>query len=498
MNVLLINPPLYRLIESRDVFFPSGLGYLASVLDEAGYLVRIYNADLPRNENYTQPSFTEHFQNHHKLYAALADDHHHVWREVSDTLQDFRPDAVGITSTTLTYPVARKIASLVKRYDRDCPVVIGGPHATTCAEAVLEDREFDYAVRGEGERTLLELVQYLEEHSPPLHTVAGLSFRQNGVVQHNPPRPLIQDLDAIPFPRRELSLDCALYRPAEICYVVTSRACPYRCTFCASHALWGNKVRFRSIPNVLEEIKYLASLYERPFISIADDTFGLDSTRVEQLCTCLLNEGANIAWACATRASLVQDEIIQHMRKAGCRFVYVGVESGSDRILRRIKKQITVEECKRAATILERNGVPWGSFFMVGFPDETLEDMQRTEELMKELRSLQTSLNIFTPLPGTELYEECQERGLIPAEPDWRLFDHYAPEVSVAAQVPEGQFEDIARRMFATADELNRRESSRWRRAWRLRGFYARHPLFLFERVLGFVKRRIHSQVLNQ
>ena len=490
MRILLINPPYQRLNELHaSVSFPTGLGYIASVLDQAGYHVRIYDANLSCKEDYPELTFTKHVQNHHKLYDALVDKDHHVWREVSDILHDFQPDLVGITSVTITYPVARKVASLVKEYSSDCPVVIGGSHATVCAESVLKDGSFDYVVRGEGEQTLLELVQFLEEDTLPLREIAGLSYLQNGNMWHNPPRSFINNLDSIPYPRRELLINYELYLPWEACTIITGRACPHSCTFCTSRALWGRKVRFRSLPNVIEEIKYLATLYEQPYIYFIDDTFTLDRRRVEELCTSLLSEGVRVPWDCATRADLVNDEICQRMREAGCRTVGLGVESGSERILRRIKKRVTIDDIRRAVKILKRNGLTWDCFFMVGFPDETAEEMRSTEEVMKELHLFRTTLNIFAPLPGSELYEECMQKGFISHEPDRRLFDSYAPEVSVAVQIPGEKFKEIVMRMFATVDKLNRRESSKWRHIWRFKAFYIRHPLCFLKRVWSFVKR---------
>ena len=498
MRILLINPPYQRLNELRSVTFPTGLGYLASILDRAGYHVRVYDANLCYHEGYSEPTLLGYIRNHDKFHAALNNEHHYVWREVSCTLRDFQPDVVGITSVTITYPVARKIASLVKQYSLSCPVVIGGPHATVCAGEVLEEGDFDFVVKGEGEHTLLELIQSLDGNSLPVTAIGGLSYRQNGGVVHNAPRAFITDLDSVPFPRRELVLNYESYLPWEASVIVTGRACPHFCTFCASRSIWGHKVRFRSIPHVMEEIKYLASLYEQPYPYFIDDTFTLNRKRVEELCVSLLSERVNVPWDCLTRADLINDEICQRMRKAGCRTVGLGVESGSERMLRRIKKRITVGDVQRAVGILKRNGLTWDCFFMVGFPDETAEEMRYTEEVMRELHLFRTTLNVFTPLPGSELYEECMQKGLISNEPDWRLFDSYAPEVSVAVQVPGEEFKEIAIRMFTAGDELNRRGHSKWRRIWRFKAFYIQHPTYFFKRFWTFVIKRIHFGIFSR
>ena len=411
VKILLIDPPFYRFMGIENRYFPIGLGYIAASLRDQGHEVRIYSADTSKLVK--APAYNR-MHEHYKVYIRLVKDiSHPVWQEILALLKDFQPKVVGITAMTPKIASVLQTASLCKDYDDHLRLIVGGPHATIKPDELLQYKELDFVIRGEGEVSILSLIQALQKDDPKLLSeIGGLSYRKNGEVFHNPPGGFLENLDARPFPARELLLQAEKFSPEDLAIIMTSRGCPFSCTFCFKE-MFGKKVRYRSVADVIEEIKYVIQRYNAKQFAFKDDSFTLNKRRVIELCDSLTAERIKISWECTTRVDLIDEELLKKMMAAGCNTIKVGVESGSENILRLIKKAISLEQIRGASKLFNKQGIFWAAFFMMGLPNETEEDMYKTLKFMKELQPDYASMGVYEAYPGTELFEMGIELGLL-------------------------------------------------------------------------------------
>jgi radical SAM superfamily enzyme YgiQ (UPF0313 family) len=415
MKILLVDPPFYRFIGYYNRYFPLGLAYIATVLREEGHEVLIYDADC--NENPSKMDFTR-LEDSYPLYLkSLNDDNHYIWQEMREIVRDFQPDLIGISIWTTFAASAFKIASICKQYDKNLPVVMGGPHISIKHEEVLEIcPDVDFLVRGEGEETFLELVRAVRakwgNKNATFNDIKGISYKKNGKIIHNSPREFIKDLDSIPFPARDLLLNKNSYNSEDMGLLMTSRGCPYNCSYCAT-SIWQRKIRYRSVDNIIEEIKLIIDKYSTRQFTFKDDSFTVDKKIVIELCDRLIREKIKVNWDCNTRVNLVDEELLKKMKKAGCNSIKVGIETGSERISKLMNKKISFEQCRKAAKLFREAGIHWTGYFMMGLPSETKEEVYQTLQFMKELKPDYASLSVYEPFPGTELFEIGIEKGLV-------------------------------------------------------------------------------------
>ena len=422
MKILLIRPPYDRLREATyGPYFPLGLGYVASVLHKNGLDVKVYNADNPLSRReYVRSGYALCFSKRmhgQDIYAeALQNNQHYVWAEIKETLEYYRPDIVGLTVLSVAAGAAAKVSSLCKHHDPDCQVIWGGAHPTIMPGAVMRNQHVDFVIRGEGEYSFLELCQILKGNGRELSSVDGLSYRGNRSVVHNAPRKMVKTLDDIPFPARNLVLFPERYDKRSWGHIIGTRGCPYNCAFCSAKALWG-KPRYRSTENIIDEINDVITRFKSREFWFQDDTLTTDRRRMSDLCNKIASSNLRITWKGTTRADRIDAEMLDSCKRAGCCALMLGIESGSDRILRLLKKGISVEQVETATNLLDKGHVGYGAFFMGGFPEETKEDLQRTLDLMQRIHPIHMSFNIFTPLPGSELYDKVKSLGLMPKAP---------------------------------------------------------------------------------
>lgn len=397
MEVLLVSPPLS--VEDRygkalgkvgSITEPLGLAYLASALRNKGHYVEILDCSVR--------SFTMD-----KLDKKLLE---RSW------------SLVGLSILTPMYLRARETVSYIKSKIKT-KVVVGGPHVTIFPKQTMEENpDFDLGVVGEGEVTITELVEALESGSD-LHKVKGIVFRDKDGVHLTEPRSFTKNLDDVDLPARDL-LDMSQYVPAPTYYkglpsfvMLTSRGCPYRCSYCSKIA--GNIYRFHSIERILQEVNLLIDDYHAKEIIFRDDTFTINKDHVKRLCGEFIRLGINkkIRWTCMTRVNLVDEELLALMAEAGCWSIHYGVESGSQRLLDLIQKDITLEQVRNAFRWTRKYGIEIKAFFMLGLPSETYEESLKTLEITKELDPDWIQVTITVPYPGTKLYELAKADGTL-------------------------------------------------------------------------------------
>ncbi|MDP2939827.1 MAG: radical SAM protein [Candidatus Omnitrophota bacterium] len=281
--------------------------------------------------------------------------------------------------------------------------VLIGTYATVISDQLLRENKCDIVVNGEAEMTLLELCK--AEGSPK--DIIGLSYIKDYKVIKNSDRPLIEDLDSLPFPARDL-IDNNLYsdiffgKPTAL--VLTSRGCPYECSFCSVKFVYGRRLRVRSVKNIIEELEEIVFKYCIKNIFFIDDIFPVNEDRVIQICDAIIKHNLKISWVCNCHINLITKRMLEHMEKAGCKEIRYGIESASADILKGMKKNITPQQAIKVIRMTKEVGIIPSGFFMIGFPGETVEMIRDTVNFAKMLNPLYAVFTITIPAPGSELY----------------------------------------------------------------------------------------------
>ncbi|MFH1612148.1 MAG: radical SAM protein, partial [bacterium] len=411
MNILLINPS-FNLKEQYgeagkilSLRLPMGLLYIATYLEKQGVNVKIVDAQIQELSKIFFEKYFEHFL----------------------------PDIVGISACTPTFHEALRILSIIKSISPSIKTSMGGIHPSFFSENVLKHNEVDFVIRGEGEITFWESIN----KNFDLTGIDGISYKNdNGIVIHNKDRVPISNLDILPFPNRKL-LPFEKYVET----IITSRGCPFNCIFCSAKNILGEKYRTRSALNVVEEI---GSFIENgtTFFFVLDDNFCVNKKRVEEICLLLIqkNYHKKIEWGCETRVDLVDEKMLNLMRKSGCIRIFFGLETHSQKLLDTLNKNVKIEENEKAVKLAQKSGMEVRGSFILGIPGETKEESIKTIKYAKKLKLTEAKFSLITPYPGTKLFEIAQNEGLKITEQDWPQlstvsgFSNYQP-----VYVPKGR-----------------------------------------------------------
>lgn len=489
-RILLIEPPFRRLYHPDASLnkLPLSLGYLAGIIQcrKPDWEVKIYNSDfshrdLPVDYRYLAGP------GHERFLRTLNDPDAEVWKEIEMTISEFQPTVVGVTTKSQNYLSACIIAKIAKSLDRGVLVVVGGPHPSLVGTDVLKEPSIDIAARGEGEQTILDVLDFVEGRTP-LSAIRGIVYRNGGEAVANPPREFIHDLDALPFPvtaARTCLIDYDKYPPEAFKYIFAVRGCPYACTFCGSRHIWGRNVRFRSAKNIVAEIQEIRKIGVN-YIQFDDDTFGVRKSFIRELCAEIKDRCPGLHWSCEIHVRLIDDETVAMMKSAGCRSILLGVESGNNEMLQRVRKNITIEDAFSAARIIKKHGIYLYAFFIVGFPHETQDSLSDTIQAIESLPVDVVVYSIFTPYYGTELYDWCKQQGIIPDDFNPFLHNHQSPDNYFCPQIPEDVFKSRVRELEKSLDRINSRR--------KLRMYFSREGLLRLKEKGG---RRTLARVLH-
>lgn len=401
MKILLINPPYTNfegMKESGGRMFPLGFGYLAAYIREKikDCEFKILDTEV-LGLNYGQ---------------------------IKEKIIQENPAVVGFTAPTPTMKHVYKITEFIKKeINPNCYVVAGGIHPTVMPQRTLEESLIDSVVIGEGEITFFELIREIKNRTFKFSDIKGLAWKnKEGVIKINEPRPLLENLDELPLPARDL-YDLSLYFSAptkkvsdfRVTPILTSRGCAFKCAHCPSATIWGGRVRYRSTQNVIKEIEECINKFDLREFNFFDDTFTVNPTRVKEICQEIIDRKMNIAWISFSRVNTISEDLVKIMKEAGCRKISFGLESGSQEILDKMHKNATVEMGRKAVAIVRKYGLQVHTTFMLGNVGETVETIKKTIKFAKSLDLDNATFFITTPYPGTELYEVAKRinKGLV-------------------------------------------------------------------------------------
>lgn len=397
MNIALIASPFNLFKQGYGTKFnikaghlmPLGMAYLGAVLESKGHKVKIIDA------------------------SPLGFD----VEDIIIILKDIKADIVGISVFTATAPVTEDLIVAIRKVF-DTPIILGGPHITCFPSESLENyRAADCIVIGEGEQTIAELIDVFHEKEK-WNTVNGIGFRDSdGNIVLTAPRQYINDLDSLPLPARHLydsSLYCALpnqYKRKPNTVMLTSRGCPFKCTFCFQGGKFGPKFRRHSVDRVIYEIKKLQQEYNIKEITFWDDIFTLNKKWVYEFCERLSKERINIVWTCLGRINTMTKNLLIKMANAGCWSIFYGIETGNQDLLDTVNKGFTLDECRRVVKWTHEAGIETRGSFMLALPGETPEMALKTIDFAIELDLTYAQFLPTYPEPGTVLYEKAVAKG---------------------------------------------------------------------------------------
>jgi len=387
--------------------------------------------------------------------------------EIMKKISEFEPDVVGIYSTTFGWEKAKFTAEAIKKKMDDIFIIVGGPFPIAMQEYCIKDCSWiDAVVTGEGEFTMVEALERLSK-GKDLSGVLGIAYRRDNEIIRNPPRPLITDLDSLPFPARHLLGNAkdyvpppATYRKKPVAVMITSRGCNRRCIFCFQiDKERKHGIRYRSIENVIKEIELCLNQGYKE-IKFLDDTLAADYNRAMMLAQEIKRRRLNFTWFASACVNQVDRPLLEAFKEAGCWAILFGAESGVQKNLNTIRKGITIEQIKRAVNTAKSVGLKVHTPFIIGIPGETYEEALRTIDFACELDPDIVNFHALTPFPGTELYDNIDRYGSMSR--DYTDFTYQG-----AAFIP----------YTLTRDEISELRQIAYRR------FYSR-PHYIFRKIL--------------
>jgi anaerobic magnesium-protoporphyrin IX monomethyl ester cyclase len=462
MDILLIDPPYTSLkCMPMDRGYNIGLTSLAAYLHREGIETAVLMGDLLIDkQDGIFRSILPGANQDVKKYAVgqtnyemiVEDKTHHVWRNMIDIISEHKPKYIGISYMTPLKCVVERIAGIVKELDPDIKIIVGSFHPTFCPDEVMQNEDIDFVIRGEGEIPLLSLVTELKKDSPRFDSIPGIHYRDvDGTVRSNPNGTLISNLDELPFPGRDLVLNCD-YDVYKLHCIATARGCPYTCSFCSDRRLWGNTVRRRSVDNVLAELTLLKNNYKISYVDIVDGTFTFDRRYLKEFCIAMIEHKLNLKWRCTARYDNLDEELLELMKESNCAGMYFGLESGSDRVLQSANKKLTVEKIIKVSKMVHDAGITSAASILLGLPEERKEDVEETLKLMKKVKTDLIDVNSYIPLPGTGLYDSMtaeEKEGI-----DWRRTGYKSTYNYFSKNISREDFNKYRDEAYKIADDI--------------------------------------------
>ncbi|MEK6920479.1 MAG: radical SAM protein [Nanoarchaeota archaeon] len=423
LRIHFIMPPIsleerYGKLKDMGTLYPSlGMAAVAAICEVKGHTVKVTDGEA--------------------LSLNLSD--------IRDEITSFKPDFVGMPTFATNIDMCHTIARISKEINPHAKVMLGGAHTSIFAQHALSSPHVDFGIQSEAEIVFDEFLDALDQEKDFTH-VKGLVYKDStGTIHVNPKQKLYPDLNQFPIPARHLFPmekyhSSANLRGKRTLNMMTSRGCPYRCTYCSSPQIFGQSFRYLNTENVMKELRQLRDVYGADSIQFYDETFTVHRQRVIDLCEAMIKENLNMQWACFTRANLVDKELLKKMKEAGCYLIFFGLESGVQRLIQLIKKDITLEQSRNAVKLCKEAGIQAWCSFILGLPGETKEESQQTVNFALELDPEYVQFPIFMPWPGTAIYDIAKKHGVILNE---NLSDYTAWDKAVYKPHPDREPEEV-------------------------------------------------------
>ena len=386
MKILLVEAPFHSFMEYDRWYYPFGITQIAAVLHEEGHEVSIYDADRyfpkdpnTRNREVLMKKQMQYFDNVNNF-------DHYIWKHFKGVLAEFDPDIVGVSIYTCKYQSALNTLEIVRNFNKNIKTLVGGSHVTAIPETLITNENIDGVFCGFSDRTI---PAWIKKKCP------------KEIVRQESEPLVYQDL---PYVRRQSLMFPDHYTKKDLSFIMTSRGCQAKCSFCSNTLYWSGRPSFRTSESLEAELKELREEYDISDVFVGDAVFSdyhAESKRVADI----IQENGMI-WKTEVRWATINNNLIEHFIKRDCYHLSLGLESGSDKILKYIKKGCTTKHIRKQAAMLRELGIKWHLFCIIGFPIETKEDMQQTLDLAMEIQPTSISLNSLSPLPGTKIYND--------------------------------------------------------------------------------------------
>ncbi len=391
-KILLVEPPFHSFMEYDRWYYPTSLALLAAILHKDGHEVYIYDADRYFHKNPETKNRLVLLKKQ-KNYSDNIDNFDHViWKHFRNTLENFKPDIVGVSIFTSKLRSALNTLKVVKAFNSNILTCVGGAHVTASYNTLEDNQYIDALFVGYSDNSFIEWIN---------------SASKNRVVKGETDK---QNFQNLPYARRQALLFNENYTQKDLSYIITSRGCVGRCVFCSNTFLWKGRPVFRSSDSIRQEVNELINEWGSKKILLGDSS-NSDIPRENMRVANVLKE-FGLPWTTNIRWATVNKKLLEHFMECGCTGLSVGLETGSEKMLKLTKKGTTVKQIREKAKMINELGLDWHLFTIVGFPDETIDDINMTQELALEINPTAVSVNSFSPLPGTEAYNNIE--GLSP------------------------------------------------------------------------------------
>ena len=365
---------------------PLGILYVAAVFEKMGFQIRVFD----------------------NLYDQFS--------QAFSEIRKFKPDLIGVSFLTTEYQTTKNLIAQLRQIRPQALYFAGGIHITNSEPTIINDLKLDFAIYGEAEQTVANLCQKLAKKQK-INKLPGVIWKNSsGQITKNLPQALINNLNTLPFPARHLLPTKKYFLPPGAIRsffaqgtltLISSRGCPFNCSFCNSHTLFGRKTRRRTVNNVIQEIESCQSKFVFDSLYFLDDTFTLNQLWVDDFCRAI--KPTKLKWGCQTRVDLVNKDLLRKMKESGCVQVDFGIESGSEKILKKMKKGISVKQISQAFNLCREIGLRTYATAMIGYPGEKKNDLLKTFSLVKKIKPNFLDVTIAVPYPGTELYSLAEK-----------------------------------------------------------------------------------------
>ncbi|MCK4918245.1 MAG: B12-binding domain-containing radical SAM protein [Candidatus Pacebacteria bacterium] len=405
-KILLIDPPFQKFMGFSKAGIPLGLLFLAGKLKKMGHEVEVLDSDYnPKGNPYPFMTKIGHYD---EYLNSLNNGSHSIWESISSQIEESKPDVVGVSFISTKLRSGLRVAQIAKEMGVK-RIVAGGPHVTIRpSDVIKEGSPVDYAIVGEAEEQM-----EVFDGTP-----------KTRIIRAN----RIQNLDLLPWMARESLIGIENYKPSDLGFMMTSRGCPGSCNFCCSEKLWGKRVRFRNISDVIAEMDDTNRRYGTQKFYLTDDTFTLNKKRVLEFTKGIRDKGYE--WGCLTRVDRLNEVILKQMVESGCCMIKLGIESGSQKVLDLMNKRTNLDQARNAAKLLNSFSVPWMAYVMVGVPGETSIDADATMRFIDEIKPTYVSAAIYTPYIGTGFYKNSIDFSRVSFLKDREGRDHAIEEAN--------------------------------------------------------------------